>query len=103
MLDGSPKQQNTFPSLTTKPTMIVQSEPMTEVTPDFANAEGAMYVTESGSVRAVRRVQPLNAESGIVFSCDEVSNIIEANAVHPSKTELPKMETEEGTANDFRL
>jgi hypothetical protein len=46
MLDGVSKQQNTFPSLTSKPVFSVQSERVTEVTPEFSNAEGAILVTE---------------------------------------------------------
>jgi hypothetical protein len=35
MLDSVPKQLTNVPQCTTKPTIIVQSEPMMEVMPDF--------------------------------------------------------------------
>jgi hypothetical protein len=49
---GAPKQQNTFPSRTTKPALNIQSEEWKEVTPDCSNAEAAMVVTESGRLAA---------------------------------------------------
>jgi hypothetical protein len=58
MLDGVSKQVNTFPRRTTKLAMIVQPEPLMEVTPDLSNAEPTIVVTESGRVRVVRQTQP---------------------------------------------
>jgi hypothetical protein len=56
-LDGFPRQRNTIPRRSSKPAVIVQSETVMEVTPDFSKAEPAIEVTESGRVRASRQGQ----------------------------------------------
>jgi hypothetical protein len=98
MLDGLCKQLNT-----TKPAMIAQSEPMMEVTPEPSNARSEIAVKESGRVRVFRRLQPLNSELGIFANSDGVSNVTNDNLEHPSKTELPSVETEEGTVKVAKL
>jgi hypothetical protein len=103
MLDGVPKQLNTFPRLTTKPVMIVQSEPLMEVTPDLSNAEWTIVVTESGRARVVRQTQSATKQSGRAVNCDGVSNLTDFNSLHRAKSELPRVETEEGTVNDLRF
>jgi hypothetical protein len=46
MLDGSAKKQNTAPSRITKSLLIIQFEPMMEVTPERRNALLPMSATE---------------------------------------------------------
>jgi hypothetical protein len=76
---------------------------MLEMRPDYRNAEGASAVTESGTVRVVRRSHPSKRPSGIVVNCDGVLNVKDFNVQHLAKSESPREETEEGTVKEVRL
>jgi hypothetical protein len=54
-------------------------------------------------VRIFRERQHLKRRSGIFVTFDGVSNVTDDNFVHSSKTEVPRVETEEGTVKEARL
>jgi hypothetical protein len=60
-------------------------------------------MTEFGSSSVFRRSQPLKRPWGIFVRCDGVSDAKEDNLEHPTKTKLPRVETEEGTVKDSKL
>jgi hypothetical protein len=49
----------------------------------------------------IRKIDIL--QLGIAVNCDGASNVTDDNLEHPSKTELPRVETEEGTVKEVRL
>jgi hypothetical protein len=73
-----------------------------EVTREPRKAEWAIAVTESGRVSVFRHRQLWKRHLGIFVKCDGVSNVTEDNSEQNSKTESPRMETEEGTVNDVK-
>jgi hypothetical protein len=75
---------------------------MMEVTPEYRNAVGETAVTESGRVNVSKEEQQLKRLAGIAVNCDGVSNATDASLEHLSKTQSPRVETEEGTVKDVR-
>jgi hypothetical protein len=103
MLDGLPKKKYTLCRRATKPTLVAQSQPMTEVTPEPKNAERSISLTELGRVRVVRHLQLMKSPSGICFTCDGVSNVTNDNLEHENRRKYPTVQTEEGTVKEVRL
>jgi hypothetical protein len=103
MLDMEPKQRTMLPRYTRRESTILQFAPVTEVTPESANAEPEIVATESGRLRAFRRRQPWKRHPGISASCDGVSNVTDCNLEQPEKAESPRVETEGGKLKDERL
>jgi hypothetical protein len=71
--------------------------------PEYINAECAILVTESGRARVFRQGQQRKRKWGIVVNCDGASNVTEIKLEHLSKTESPRVETDEGTVKEVRL
>jgi hypothetical protein len=75
---------------------------VTEVTPEWRNAELVIVTTESGRAIVVRALQDSKRHSGIVVICDGDSKLTDESSVHDEKTEFPRVDTEGGTLKDFR-
>jgi hypothetical protein len=59
--------------------------------------------TESGRLRLVRSSQAKKSLSGISVKFDAGANVTDDNLAHWLKTDLPRVETEEGIVKEVRL
>jgi hypothetical protein len=74
-----------------------------EVMPVSTNAEAAILTKEFGRQRLLRTSHSSKSPSGISVRFDEASNVTDVNVLHALKTDLPTVETEEGTVKEGRL
>jgi hypothetical protein len=67
------------------------------------NAEPAIFTKESGRLRLFRSLQQKKSSSGISVRFDGDSNFTDDSLMQYLKTDLPRVETEEGTVKEVRL
>jgi hypothetical protein len=100
--DGEPKECNILPLRIKREPHITQFAPVTEVTREARNAKAEIFITESGRLNALRRLQFSKRRPGMLMRRDCGSNVTDDNPQHPEKTASPRVETEEGTVKDAK-